>query len=1133
MFPTGGYFKGIPCPLFEHGLCHRANCHYSHNRTPSIINRLAPSSSQPVPSKLLHPFQHQLITNSSSDNIKPLIANTSSSITKSSPTSITSSFLVDITFGSSSLTDNDTVSSLNIESSLSQPSLSSTVTSYTTTTSVSSPSIAPSHAPSVSITPSYIPLETSPLSEDVKELPTITPTTLEQDIFGSPTSDSDDDDGSLSMVTDGPSSLDMEITFLKATTVMKGGRSDGSVSVDKEERREKVKSTYEGIKNISVAHSDKIVRSTDSLHSSHRPKSLSDMKLMETLKDPGVMYSNKKRQSRVTGGGHTTSKSKLVSPGSSDTGAVKRPRLSPVVNAKVPTKLRQGYLDTFIDELIKKGEEPSLAYKKSLDDEEQLLKRSANQTIYRNLCSHHLRALRKETEEILKERQRRSDERVSSRTSDDVVGRAKSPKRGLTFKPSGSKSSKIGSEVSNETSVTKAKTKDVTEFDLNVVLSPGGIKPQLESVGKPVKRSKDDADPIMSTVKAEMSFNPQVFDDLKDVEFIKLTATTDDSVLLADEPLEGSPFPSSGANTKSFYSSKRKSSDGNNGQAGQSSSIKKRKKGCVTDKSPGLSFESMLLQPDKKIMKKKTKTQLRAGTNPTVTRKKSSDTLYRIDDNTDFSKNRTNIEGKMGSSSDDSSTVLITSDNGKKTGAALTDRKRKRESALSSNERNDSSDSISSMTASDTGIIDLTGSLKSPSPTEPTSSRSPTLSPIVNLESPTEDFSPSIPDSAPAATSRESLFQPVSPSSLINLTALAAVSSAAANASCKRKINIDSGKPVARKFELVPPKPRPLPSYSIIVKKEPEFNIDVFYNQLLEYSLSEEQLISNGYPRPTGDVGVASLKIEGNARSQIEPVGQNGFRHTCCRCQKSFIIYNDGRYQTVEECMYHYGRLYKSKEYGEGIVSQYSCCSGRIDSPGCQVAQMHVTAGEICSSISGCVQSAAPPNVANYDPTIHALDCEMCYTTAGLELTRVTVIDWKLDTVYDAIVKPKHPIVDYNTRFSGLAAKDFIGVTTTLSDVQSKLLEFIYEDTILIGHSLESDLKALKFIHSTIVDTAIVFPHRRGPPFKRALKSLAVELLHKFIQDSVDDGHDSREDSVVCMELMIMKVKADLKQMKK
>ena len=52
--------------------------------------------------------------------------------------------------------------------------------------------------------------------------------------------------------------------------------------------------------------------------------------------------------------------------------------------------------------------------------------------------------------------------------------------------------------------------------------------------------------------------------------------------------------------------------------------------------------------------------------------------------------------------------------------------------------------------------------------------------------------------------------------------------------------------------------------------------VDVFYNQLLEYSLSEEQLTSNGYPRPTDEVGVASLKTESSTRSQIEPVGENG-----------------------------------------------------------------------------------------------------------------------------------------------------------------------------------------------------------------------------------------------------------------
>lgn len=91
-------------------------------------------------------------------------------------------------------------------------------------------------------------------------------------------------------------------------------------------------------------------------------------------------------------------------------------------------------------------------------------------------------------------------------------------------------------------------------------------------------------------------------------------------------------------------------------------------------------------------------------------------------------------------------------------------------------------------------------------------------------------------------------------------------------------------------------------------------------------------------------------------------------------------------------------------------------------------------------------------------------------------------------------------------RYSGISEKTLQNVNRTLRDVQAVLLSMFNSKTILIGHSLESDLKALKLIHDMVVDTSILYPHKMGPPKKRALKTLCIENLKRIIQE---DGKHS------------------------
>ena len=156
---------------------------------------------------------------------------------------------------------------------------------------------------------------------------------------------------------------------------------------------------------------------------------------------------------------------------------------------------------------------------------------------------------------------------------------------------------------------------------------------------------------------------------------------------------------------------------------------------------------------------------------------------------------------------------------------------------------------------------------------------------------------------------------------------------------------------------------------------------------------------------------------------------------------------------------------------------------------------------------------------------IVALKCEMVYTSGGLEVAKVSLVHPDGSILVDTYVQPTNKIRDLNTLFNGITdERTLLKAAETLSSVQKLLMKHIHSDTIIVGHSLECDLKALRMIHLKVVDAAVVYLNPEAN--KVGLKNLSQDILGVDIQTEQD--RISRQSSVksasAAMMLMLQKV---------
>ncbi|EKD12811.1 uncharacterized protein L3040_006965 [Drepanopeziza brunnea f. sp. 'multigermtubi'] len=340
-------------------------------------------------------------------------------------------------------------------------------------------------------------------------------------------------------------------------------------------------------------------------------------------------------------------------------------------------------------------------------------------------------------------------------------------------------------------------------------------------------------------------------------------------------------------------------------------------------------------------------------------------------------------------------------------------------------------------------------------------------------------------------------------------------------------------------------------------------------------NIDEELALLHRLYTPISDLAQHGYVVSIPTEKEIETAKQgveaaHGWEN-CDRCKSRFQVFpgrreEDGALASGGKCTYHFGKPYWQERSATDPKAKrekkFRCCGESLgESTGCTTSENHVFKISEVKRLAAILNfEKTPENPEKFSDRPVCIDGEMCYTVYGLELVRLTATSWPTGSLlFDVLVRPIGPILDLNSRYSGVWPKDLAEALPWSADSPSHpaaldpeaksalrivdspaaaraiLFSYLSPDTPLIGHGLENDLNASRIIHPTIIDTALLYPHKAGLPYRNGLKMLMQTHLNRHIQVVVDgkmDGHDSKEDANAAGDLTRFALANEWKKMK-